>query len=138
MLILFIITIEKLFALGEKKIMNKKTKKQYTDDVEKVVNFFHEKYFENIKFSDVLQITDIGENNFKKYFKDITGSSVMRYFKKYKIEQAKELIKKGSFNFTQISQMLGYDSIHYFSRQFKTIEGISPTEYKIKLQKEKL
>ena len=31
--------------------MNKKTKKQYTDDVEKVVNFFHEKYYENIKFS---------------------------------------------------------------------------------------
>ena len=68
--------------------MNKKTKKQYIDNVEKVVNFFHEKYSENIKFSDVLQITDIGENNFKKYFKDITGSSVMHYFKKHKIEVA--------------------------------------------------
>ena len=116
--------------------MNKKTKKQYTADVLKVVDFFREKYSENIKFSDVMRITDIGENNFKRYFKDITGSSVMQYFKKLKIERAKELIKKGSFNFTQISQMLGYDSIHYFSRQFKRIEGISPTEYKLNLKKE--
>lgn len=118
--------------------MNRKTEKQYEDDVEKVVNFFHEKCFENIKFSDVLKITDIGENNFKKYFRKITGSSVMHYFKKLKIEQAKKLIKTTSFNFTQISQMLNYDSIHYFSRQFKRIEGISPTEYKTNLTKEEI
>lgn len=116
--------------------MNKKTEKQYTDDVMKVLDFFLENYSENIKFSDVMRIADIGENNFKRYFKDITGSSVMHYFKKTKIERAKELIKKGSFSFTQISQMLGYDSIHYFSRQFKRIEGISPTEYKSNLKKE--
>lgn len=116
--------------------MNKKTKEQYTNDVKKVVDFFREKHSENIKFCDVMRISDIGENNFKRYFKEITGSSVMHYFKKNKIEKAKELIKKGTFNFTQISQMLGYDSIHYFSRQFKTIEGISPTEYKSNLKKE--
>jgi len=116
--------------------MNKKTKKQYTDDVQKVLIFFEKKYCENIKFSDVMHIASIGENNFKKYFKEITGSSVMHYFKKHKIEHAKKLIAQGQLNFTQISQMLGYDSIHYFSRQFKSIEGISPTEYRINLKKE--
>lgn len=116
--------------------MNKKTEKQYTDDVQKVLDFFYEKYCENIRFSDVMRVAGIGENNFKKYFKSITGSSVMHYFKKIKIERAKELIKKDSLSFTQISQLLGYDSIHYFSRQFKRIEGISPTEYKSNLKKE--
>ena len=32
-------------------------------------------------------------------------------------------------NFTQISAHLGYTSIHYFSRQFKKIVGMTPSEY---------
>ncbi|HJB28450.1 MAG TPA: AraC family transcriptional regulator, partial [Candidatus Blautia faecavium] len=32
-------------------------------------------------------------------------------------------------NFTQISEYLGYSSIHYFSRQFKKISGMTPSEY---------
>ena len=32
-------------------------------------------------------------------------------------------------NFTQIADALGYTSIHYFSRQFKKITGMTPSEY---------
>ena len=32
-------------------------------------------------------------------------------------------------NFTQISEKLGYTSIHYFSRQFKKVTGMTPSEY---------
>ncbi|MDD5832143.1 MAG: AraC family transcriptional regulator [Clostridiales bacterium] len=32
-------------------------------------------------------------------------------------------------NITQISEVLGFQSIHYFSRLFKKIVGIAPTEY---------
>jgi len=46
-----------------------------------------------------------------------------------KIEAAKELIRTGQMNFTQISEKLGYTSIHYFSRQFKKVTGMTPSEY---------
>ena len=32
-------------------------------------------------------------------------------------------------NFTQIAEHLGYTSIHYFSRQFKKVVGMTPSEY---------
>ena len=32
-------------------------------------------------------------------------------------------------NFTQISETLGYSSIHYFSRQFKKLTNMTPSEY---------
>lgn len=119
------------------KKMNRKTEKQYAEDVEKILRFFEKNYSKNIKFADVMHISDIGENNFKKYFKSITGTTVMHYFKKYKISRAKELIEKNQYSFTEISLILGYDSIHYFSRQFKSIEGISPTEYKTQIKQRK-
>lgn len=101
-------------------------------EVEKVIAFFEENYCKNVKFSDATDIVNIGETNFKRYFKKITGSSVMKYFKKQKINAAKRLIDKKALSFTEISSLLGYESVHYFSRQFKAIEGITPTEYRNK------
>ena len=46
-----------------------------------------------------------------------------------KIECAKTYIREDSYNITQIADMLGYESIHYFSRQFKKITKMSPKEY---------
>ena len=51
------------------------------------------------------------------------------FFTKMKVEYAKELIREKNQNFTQISEFLGYSSIHYFSRQFKKITGMTPSEY---------
>ena len=42
---------------------------------------------------------------------------------------AKQLIRENEMNFTQISDFLSYSSIHYFSRQFKKLSGMTPTEY---------
>ena len=46
-----------------------------------------------------------------------------------KITRAKLFIRENDYNFTQIALLLGYDSIHSFSRQFKAVEGMSPREY---------
>ena len=54
---------------------------------------------------------------------------VIEYFSKMKIDSAKHLIRIGNLNFSQIAERLGYNSIHYFSRQFKQLTGMTPTEY---------
>lgn len=118
------------------KILNKKSEKEYTEEIIRIMDFFEKNYQRSVKFSEVMSLSEIGENNLKKYFKNITGVSVMHYFKKCKIQKAKAYIETGLYSFTEISQMLGYDSIHYFSRQFKTISGMSPTEYKLQFRKE--
>ena len=49
-------------------------------------------------------------------------------------DQAKLLIRENSLNFTEIANTLGYSSIHYFSRQFKTFTGMSPSEYALSIK----
>ena len=53
----------------------------------------------------------------------------MEYFGKLKIARAKEMIREGSRNFTEIAAALGYQSIYYFSRHFKKVSGMTPSEY---------
>ena len=48
------------------------------------------------------------------------------YFIQMKIERAKELISEQIYTFTEISSMLGFNSIHYFSRTFKKSPACPP------------
>ncbi|MBO7218053.1 MAG: helix-turn-helix domain-containing protein [Clostridia bacterium] len=57
------------------------------------------------------------------------GCGPIAYFIELKIEEAKTLIKTTSLNITEISEQLGFSSLHYFSKQFKSKTGKSPTAY---------
>ncbi|WP_243424871.1 AraC family transcriptional regulator [Drancourtella massiliensis] len=71
----------------------------------------------------------IGRSQLQKIFSKKSGLGIIEYFSNMKIEAAKELIRTEQMNFTQISEKLGYTSIHYFSRQFKKVTGMTPSEY---------
>ncbi len=92
------------------------------------------KYMENhlssqLTIDQLCKDTLIGRSKAQKIFHDRHHCGVINYFSAMKITAAKELIRSNSMNFTQISEHLGYTSIHYFSRQFKKITGMTPSEY---------
>ncbi|MCQ6560964.1 helix-turn-helix transcriptional regulator [Paenibacillus mendelii] len=71
----------------------------------------------------------VSKSRLKTVFKMITGYGIMEYYNKLRIDKAKELIREEAYNYTEIAAMLGYSSIHYFSRQFKQLTDMSLTEY---------
>lgn len=71
----------------------------------------------------------IGRSRLQKLVREKCGHGVIEYYSSLKIEAAKQMIRNEQMNFTQISETLGYSSIHYFSRQFKKLTGMTPSEY---------
>lgn len=65
-----------------------------------------------------------------RIFKEATGTSPVDYWIGLKMKEAKKLIREGNQNMTQISELLGYSSIHHFTRMFKRFTGLAPTAYK--------
>ena len=57
------------------------------------------------------------------------GMPPLAYFVSLKLSMAKRMIKESSLSFTEISERLGFGSVHYFSRIFKSHVGMTPTEY---------
>ena len=51
------------------------------------------------------------------------------YIRRIKLERSKQLIREGRMNFTEISESLQYSTVHHFSRQFKQMFDMTPTEY---------
>ncbi len=71
-------------------------------------------------------------------FKKHTGMSVIHYFISLRINKAKELIAEGKMSLSEISDALDFDTIQYFSTQFKKFVGIPPSQYSAVLKSRKL
>ena len=53
----------------------------------------------------------------------------MEYRNTLLLQKAESLLRSGSFTVTEISQMLGFESVSYFSRFFKKHTGSSPSAF---------
>ncbi len=82
-----------------------------------------------ITIPQICRDNTIARSQLQKLFQKKANCGVIDYFSKMKIDAAKKLIQSQQMNFTQISEQLGYTSVHYFSRQFKKITGITPSRY---------
>ncbi len=67
-------------------------------------------------------------------FKEKTNITLQDYIASKKIDRAKELMKKGGFTLTEISDRLSFTSLQSFSRYFKNKVGISPSQYVAKFE----
>lgn len=69
-------------------------------------------------------------------FSSIKGIALKDYVCSCKLRQAKQHLLDGN-SVQRTAQLVGYDSIHTFSRLFKRENGISPSEYRLKVQNDK-
>ena len=103
--------------------------KSATDVFQRVTEYMEANLSEHLSIEQICRENMIGRTQLQKIFQKEAGLGVIEYFCKMKIDAAKHMIRIGRMNFTQISEQLGYSSIHYFSRQFKKIIGMTPSEY---------
>ena len=94
-----------------------------------IVDFMSSQLGSPLTLSDIARHSGISKTAVKQLFKEQAGCGACEYFIRMKIDRAKTYIRENNYNFTQIAELLGYDSIHYFSRQFKQHVNMSPTEY---------
>lgn len=62
-------------------------------------------------------------------FRATTGNTISDYYKRRRLELAKEMLREGSMSVTEIAERLGYSSLYAFSRAFKEAHGTSPKQY---------
>lgn len=100
-----------------------------TEVFHRVVAYLGQNLSNRVTIEKICKDNLIGRSQLQKIFSKKSGLGIIEYFSNMKIEAAKELIRTEQMNFTQISEKLGYTSIHYFSRQFKKMTGMTPSEY---------
>lgn len=65
-----------------------------------------------------------------RLFSDSEGITIEKYIIQQKIEKVKALLEYGELNLNEIAYKMGYSSSAHLSTQFKSVTGLSPSQYK--------
>jgi signal transduction histidine kinase/ligand-binding sensor domain-containing protein/DNA-binding NarL/FixJ family response regulator len=79
--------------------------------------------------SVIYQHLGMSRANFYRKVKLVTGLSPIELIKNIRVEAAAVLLLDKSLSISDVAQRVGFSSGSYFARTFKSIHGISPTEY---------
>ncbi|SCP96325.1 helix-turn-helix domain-containing protein [Anaerobium acetethylicum] len=118
-------TVEEMNSTLPKTLKKKNENQLYSC----IINYLENNIQKHLTIEQICKDNIIGRSQLQKLFRYKHNCGVIDYFCKMKIDMAKQLIRDNHMNFTQISDYLGYTSIHYFSRQFKQVTEMTPSEY---------
>lgn len=76
----------------------------------------------------------LSPNHFSTIFSQETGETFIEYLTRVRIEHAKKLLAEGGMRSSDIAYAIGYNEAHYFSYIFKKHTGLTPREFKARLQ----
>lgn len=102
--------------------------------VEAIQQILAENLYGNIYLEDILRRTCFSKSYLTRLFREQTEFSIMEYYVNLKIAEAQKLISERKLSFTEISEQLGFSSIHYFSYLFKKKTRMTPSEYQRSVQ----
>ncbi len=100
------------------------------DKFNDIVIYINDHYDEDITVSNIAEKFFISESYLSSLFKKNSGKSVMKYVNEVRIERAKTHLHRSSMNIGEIANYVGFGDINYFSRKFRSIVGMTPSEYK--------
>ncbi|MEG0685616.1 MAG: AraC family transcriptional regulator, partial [Coprobacillus sp.] len=100
--------------------------------VNEAISYIQTNIYESIRLKDMAQALGVSIGVLYKAFVDVLGTPPATYIHQQKIQYVQKKLLLGE-TITTIAQELNYSSAYHLSKAFKQIVGISPREYKNKM-----
>ena len=106
---------------------------RYHDVMKDAIAYISEHYSdEELSLNTLAAQVNFSPNHLSSIFKQETGQPFIKYLTDYRMDMAKELLRRTSKKSNEIGIMVGYKDPHYFSYLFKKTQGVTPTQFRSK------
>ena len=95
-----------------------------------VINYIEGNYQRDVSIEEIAANRGLNRSYFARLFKETMGVSPQQFLIQYRMTKASELLKGSKMPVTEVSHAVGYENPLHFSRAFKNLYGISPSEYR--------
>lgn len=106
---------------------NKKLRDFY---MKEAMSFIEHKYREDISIEEIAEACGLNRSYFGRIFKETMGESPQQFLIHYRMTKAAELLKGSRISIGEVGASVGYENQLHFSRAFKSVFKMSPSEYR--------
>jgi len=97
--------------------------------INKVFEYIENNYMSNITAQNIADYIHISPSYLSKLFKQETGKNLVDWINEYRVTVAKGMIDSCEYKMYEISEKVGFENAHYFTKVFRKYIGMTPTEY---------
>jgi AraC-like DNA-binding protein len=99
--------------------------------IEQSISYMLQHVNQPLQVATLAAAVNVSASHYSALFKRWTGSPPIDYFIQLRMRHACQLFDYTSLNVKEVAAALGYDDPFYFSRTFKAINRIAPSEYRV-------
>ena len=99
-------------------------------EISQVKSFLDEHYKEKLSLESVASHFFIDKHYLARLFKEQYGVTLVTYLQQVRITHAKRMLRFTDKSIEEIGLECGIGELNYFSRVFKKLEGVSPSEFR--------
>ncbi|MBP1962913.1 response regulator transcription factor [Paenibacillus aceris] len=123
--------IRSMMSLGFTEITRKESSgDSFPPIIRALLGYIHKEYAGAANLSDFAQQYQINANYLSNLFHQETGMTYTQYLTQHRLTEAKKWLRETNLKIYEVCEKVGYKDPAYFSRIFKTIEGIAPGVYR--------
>ncbi len=105
-------------------------KEELPSSLTKILLFIGENYTRQISLDDICRHTSVSKQYCMRLFKRHMNMTINEYILDMRMKHAAYLLLHTYMNVAEVTDYLGFSSVSYFSRVFKSYYGVPPTMYK--------
>ncbi len=95
-----------------------------------MLQFVQEHIQEELTISSIAQSAAISESECLRCFREMLGTTPIRYVRQLRIQRAAELLESTGLKIAEIAALCGFQEMSYFSKTFREAKGCTPKEYR--------
>ena len=99
-------------------------------EIQRVKAYIDERFAERLTLDEVAGRFYIDKHYLARLFKEQVGVTLTGYVQQVRITHAKQMLRFTDQRIEEIGAQCGIGDLNYFSRVFKKLEGVSPSEYR--------
>lgn len=105
------------------------------DKMKAIIKYVENNYRNKISIHDISNELSLSQSHFMRLFKNTMGTSFINYLNEYRLTMASKLLISSDAAIIQIAAEVGFENLSYFNRLFKKQFGVSPREFRKRLNK---
>lgn len=98
--------------------------------IQKMLTYIYEHYTESVTLSDIAKAANISRSEAGRCFNAYMGCSPIDMLIRYRLQVAQKLLSETNLTLKEICVKCGFNSVNYFSRQFRENYGYAPGNHR--------